>query len=289
MFKAREYLLLFVILVLVGGCSQANTRGNETVRTYNITVHNEGQSDLRMTMPLNVDAITTESLEQDVDNDPATEMPISAALQGGQATTAAKGATQNADLVSDYKEWQDFRKYQSDNDNRVTPPVVVPIEPTNPPVVTPTEPEESVLIEKGDYKGRSDGRPFWNFSKAMKEYPETFRLAVKGCAYVNVTNDGVRWESAPDGYVVKQSDKPGWNTAVIGPTSCKSESALFLEKVSTEPTTSVDPPLDTPLDLVTLGAVKWLHTSVSGWPVTAKLGSVSITSSTTSLPYNKWN
>lgn len=237
-----KYQWLWLIVLILGGCSQANVRGNETIREYNITVNNSDGSSLTMTMPLSVDAIVTESLDQTTNNDPATDtdLPVSLAAQGATASTSGSESTQEITKpVSDYRPVITPAPV-------VVPPVVTPeptpvplpvppdevvppIDPDDPTVPPEPTPESSTLIEKGDFRGVTDGRPYWNFSKAMKDYPKAFWLVMGKCYAGTVENDGERWQTPNGRYVVKQSYKGWWNTAVIGDSSCESETASFYE------------------------------------------------------------
>ena len=80
--------------------------------------------------------------------------------------------------------------------------------------------------EKGRYVGRGNGnRPTWYFSKKMKSYPKTFKVVIKGCSKITVSNNGTRYES--DGVLVKQSDVSGRGMAVLGTSSCGSKSSYI--------------------------------------------------------------
>ena len=239
---------LWLLPLLLFGCSTADTSGNstETEKTYNVNIENTGT--LYMLMPLELEQVATSTVDQTTDNDPATDVstPISLAAQGATATTAGQKAAQEVvKPSSDYTSWIDYRKWLSDNDNS-TKPVVTPVvpvieednkvKPADPE--TPAEPTDPFVMETGEYRGRTDDdRPTWNFAKDLKDYPNAFILSIPECYEGVVKNNGERWETDDKEYVVKQSDKGGWNTALFGSVSCKSESASFLKVKTDKPNT----------------------------------------------------
>lgn len=312
--------LLILIAFALGGCSQANMRGNETVRTYNITINNGEGAMLSVDMPLQVDAVTSEKTDMTADNDPATDVstPISLAAQGATATTAAEGATQElSELLNDYKQWQDFRKEHSDNVTNpdtptTTPPVVTPVptkpdEPTEP--TTPTDPdmhgfthkltiqntgdkmsyrsgdEESVDQDKfifdgilGDQFGSDGGLIVFSDGNELK-VPSMTSMAMLG------EEHGYR-KYQPGGKYSNNNPSIPWAETYASRYTHPASVTLYYNGTGDVPgeVDPVDPSLPTP---GLPSDITWLHTDVSGWKVTADLQSVSTTSSTISLPYDK--
>jgi len=254
--KHLNWLWLLALIPFLGACGdQANTAGNTTTRAYDITNHVEGGSTLYIYMPLVVDAITSEEVTQTptTTQTDETDVPVSLAAQGATASTSGPESTQHVEKpVSDYNPVITPAPV-------VVPPVVTPEpapvplpvppdevvppeetpdpdpDPTTPPLPTP---EPATLIERGEYRGITEGRPYFNFTKEMKDYPKTFWLVMGQCITTLVENNGERWPvgSTPGSteYVVKQSDKGGWNTAVIGGKDCKSSTAHFYEEEPNE-------------------------------------------------------
>jgi len=249
--KYVKWLWLLVLIPMLSGCGdQANTAGNTTTRAYDITNHVEGGSTLYIYMPLVVDAITSEEVTQTptTTQTDETDVPVSLAAQGATASTSGEKSEQHVEKpVSDYNPVITPAPV-------VVPPVVTPEpapvplpvppdevvppeetpdpdDPTTPPLPTP---EPANLIERGEYRGITEGRPYFNFTKEMKDYPKTFWLVMGQCYTSLIENDGERWQTPDSQYVVKQSYKGGWDTAVIGASSCKSSTAHFYKEEPNE-------------------------------------------------------
>ena len=98
-----RYLALILLLIL-SGCSQANTRGDQMVREYNIKIRNTGY--LVVYTPLDVTAGTKTGTSVDAANSPTTRNNANASLAGQGATAtgavgeAVKQALEGVESVS---------------------------------------------------------------------------------------------------------------------------------------------------------------------------------------------
>ena len=81
-------------------------------------------------------------------------------------------------------------------------------------------PEVTGVREQGDHKGFTNGRPYWYWTKNMRDYPDEFYMVIPGMnKRFLVKNNGKRLEvEGYFGWIIKQSDVKGRNKmAMLGP------------------------------------------------------------------------
>ncbi len=124
-----RYLWLIPLLLLVG-CADSGTRGDNTERVYKapVEVINSGAGTVTLTINLNASGETKTDTDQDTQNSSAISPRTSAGWNGGTAALAESGAEFMMEgIESIYEAWQDNRKTDADtssnpdNDNTVTP------------------------------------------------------------------------------------------------------------------------------------------------------------------------
>ncbi len=234
-------------LLIIGGCADSSTQGDSNLREYrDLVVIRDNPGTVHLTVNLAASSEQETSTTQDTANTSELSPKVSLGLQGGTAALADTGATFMMDGISSlFQQWQDKKKYDSDNTTTADTVTVPPVKEENVTVVDKPEitPTLTCIPEDASYHGKTNGdRPTWYFSKNMTEYPSSFKINVKDCTELEITNDGSRWEDNDSSYVLKQSEVAGRGMGLVGPSSCVSESASIVceevEEVESEVDTS---------------------------------------------------